>query len=265
MGPSKVSTLNWSGVALTNKLTKWNTKTSFTDIYSVFSVPTSQLPFGASQCDSPVWNQLSWAGIDGYNPFFVTNGALQGGMSSYIQCGVPTPTYIAYVGWGVLSGVFTVNPGDIMYVDVSNGLGGLNPGTVFIEDLSTLTYNSYSVPAPNNLSPLIGNSAQWVVERPCCLGSNPYPLLNTIAIFFDGGAAQTGNGHLFYPGSTATSTAVMTQLAFERIQNQLVLGQLIRWTKSCYENVCLNCQLVARECIRSNQCPTGWRSAYSTF
>ena len=164
---------------------------------------------------SSLWTQLSWIGIDGYNPFQVDNGALQGGMFSYIPCG-GTASYYAYVGWEIVNTVFSVNPGDIMYVEVSDPLGGTNNGSVYIEDLTTLTYNAYSIPVG---FPIIGNSAQWVVERLCCEGEFPYPLLNTIAIFFDGGAAITGNGKVFYPGSSAASTAVMTMRDDGNTQN----------------------------------------------
>jgi Peptidase A4 family len=224
-GPKNVSTFNWSGVALTNTLKKWNAKTSIYDIYSVFSVPTSQLPFGSpAQCTTPYWTELSWVGLDGYNPFLVDNGALQGGMESVIDCGVPTPVYYAYIGWGNLNTVFRVNGGDVMYVEVSNSLGGLNPGYVFVEDLSTLTYNAYSV--PNDGIPLVGNSAQWVVERLCCGNTGyPYPLLNTISIFFDGGAALNLSGRVFYPGSNASSTVIMTMVDDGDTQNIEVVNR----------------------------------------
>jgi hypothetical protein len=37
-----------------------------------------------------------------------------------------------------------------------------------------------------------------------------WPLVNTIDIMFDGGAARNGSGNTFYPGSQAASTQVLT-------------------------------------------------------
>jgi hypothetical protein len=64
------------------------------------------------------------------------------------------------------------------------------------------------------LNPL--GSSQARQRRSCDFNYAPVlpdshtPLLNAIGIFFDGGAARTCNGHLFYPGSSATSIVVMT-------------------------------------------------------
>lgn len=210
---TSASSLNWSGVALTNKLKSFNSLTSFTDIYSVFTVPTSQPPFGAG-CD--VYQQLTWVGLDGYAAHHAIQpgggAALQGGLISLTNCSSSDAIYDAVIGWepAYFNLVFTVKAGDVMYVEVSDGLGGTNPGTIFIEDLTTLTYNSYSVAYPGGPG-FVGESAEWIVERYCCRNSGyPYPSINTIGIFFDGGAALTGNGHVFYPGSSATSTAVIT-------------------------------------------------------
>jgi len=48
-GPTTGYASNWSGVVNTNKLTKWNTNTSFDLVISEFNVPVAQQPFGA--CD----------------------------------------------------------------------------------------------------------------------------------------------------------------------------------------------------------------------
>lgn len=225
-GPKHVSTPNWSGVVLQNSLKTWSNKTSFNDIWTIISVPVSELPFASGSCYSSGATdllELSFAGIDGYNPFFIANGALQGGVYSDINCGSGTTSYYAYVGWGYASAEFSVNPGDLFYTEV-HGLGGFNPGTVYIEDLTTLTYNSYVI---NNTSlvPQVGNQAVWGVGRYCCNGSNPYPLANTIGISFEGAAALNGSGKYFFPGSQATSTAILTMRDDGNTQNIELVNQ----------------------------------------
>jgi hypothetical protein len=216
MLPSTPETYNWSGVALTNTLTKFSPANSFTDIFSIISVPTSQLPFGAPCND--FYYQQSWMGLDGFTKITgVEPGAgkatLIGGVVSYAVCG-PSASYSMMFGWEPVyfQQTFAVHPGDIVYAEVQAPAGGTNPSYMFLEDLTTLTYSSYSIPVPSGVH-FVGNSAQWIVERYCCRNSGyPYPLANTIGTFFDGGAAIKGNGTYFYPGSQAASTSVITMV-----------------------------------------------------
>ena len=213
-GPQHISTLNWSGVVLQNALKHWSNTTSFNDIYAEITVPVSQLPFDSGSCtDSGSFHlyEGSFAGIDGYetldnNP----PGALQGGVFSEIDCAFGATYYYSYISFIDGSGAFPVNPGDVFYTEV-RGFGGFNPGSVFIEDLTTLAYSSYTLDNTSSV-PQVGNQAEWIVKRFCCGegGNQPdFPLVNTIAIFFEGGAFN-GSGRAFYPGSTALSTAILT-------------------------------------------------------
>jgi hypothetical protein len=219
---TSVTSLNWSGVALTNEVKKFSSA-SFTDIYSILTVPLVQRPFGLTGCD-PNLTDVAFVGLDGYianQAIQPGTTALEGGYYSQDDCygdGTPNPAYWAEFGLfsnGYEDGfnwAFAVNPGDVMYVEVNDGLGGENPGYVFLEDLTTLTFSPYSVPGPGGPG-FIGKSAEWIVSRSCSFDGAEYdcfPLPNLIAVFFDGGAAQTANGHVYYPGSTAASTAVIT-------------------------------------------------------
>ena len=56
------------------------------------------------------------------------------------------------------------------------------------------------------------NSAEYIVERPGT-GIGFFPLGNYILEFFSGSYAYDGAGTLFYPGSTAASTYILTMLA----------------------------------------------------
>ena len=116
-------------------------------------------------------------------------------------------------------------PGDVMYVEVNAGPGGLY---FFLEDLTTITFSSYSFAGNYGF---IGKSAEWIASHSCVSDDTsepPYDCIefpNLIALFFDGGAAQTANGHVYYPGSTAASTAVITMRDDSDTQDIEVVSQ----------------------------------------
>jgi hypothetical protein len=212
----KMSNVAASGVLLSNTLKKWSSKTSFSDIWTIISVPTAQIPFDSGSCfasGSADMIEVSFAGIGGYIFYSPATGLplfapmLQGGVYTEIDCAEGT-NYYAYVGWGTYAAEFSVHPGDVFYTEVQ--ASGPSAGSVYVEDLTTLTYNSYAVSGPT----IAGNTAQWMVARPCCTNSGNldgmYPLANTISISFDGATALNGNGAQFYPGSQATSTYILT-------------------------------------------------------
>jgi hypothetical protein len=135
---------------------------------------------------------------------------LQAGIYSDVPCN-GTPFYYAELeyGDGGVSGVFPVNPGDVVDVTVE----GL-PGTsyVYLDDVTSQTYGSYTIATPN----IVGKSANWIVERLCCTGSLPYPLANTIGITFQAAGAQT-QAQFDSPygedvGSQASSTRILTMM-----------------------------------------------------
>jgi hypothetical protein len=220
--PATPTSLNWSGVALTKSLTKWGAG-SFSDIYSTITVPIGQPAWGGP-CDQ--YRQLSWIGLNGYEKLYAiqpgnNKSALIGGVWSQAICGGSDAVYQAVFGWEpvIILGAFYVRPGDIFYAEVGAPPGGVNPSYLFMEDLSTLTYTTESVSVPYGVT-YVGNTAEWIVERWCCRNSGyPYPLLNTGAVNFDGGAALDGAGHTFYPGSSATSTQVITMRDDNNDQN----------------------------------------------
>ena len=220
--PATLTTLNWAGVVLTKNLKSWSKSSSFRDIYSMMTVPVGQPAFGGG-CD--FYSQFSFVGLNGYlkNAAFQpdANGTLMGGVFALSECSRADAAYYAVFGWNptLIQTAFKVNPGDMVYTEVGAPPGGAQPSYLFIEDLTTLTYNSYSVSVPSN-NTFIGNTAEWIVERRCCRTSGyPFPLLNTIDNFFDGGAALDNAGKTLYPGSQATSTEVLTMRNDDNNQN----------------------------------------------
>jgi hypothetical protein len=177
-GPLTVPSTNWSGVANTNELTKWNAKNSFASVFSQFTVPVVEQAFGV--CDSHTYWEVTWNGIDGAN-----NGdVLQGGSSSQAFCknGVASQTYFAWVEWYPsypIMEVFSVNPGDDMYVETFDTAGGCNPGNVFVEDETTLEFGTFQLQWKSGPC-LVGSSAEIVVERPFGDNNKFYPLANYI-------------------------------------------------------------------------------------
>ena len=231
-GPKHLSTVNGSGVFLTNYgFKKWSSTASFNDIWTVISVPVATQPFdNTAGCTASDYLSVSFAGIDGrlafLQPGWVVLPELQGGVVSDYNCISGTTTYYAYAQWGSGVAPFYLNPGDLFYTEV-HCVQPNAAACVFLEDLRTLTYGSYTVDADPSV-PLVGNAAQWVVERPCCSGPNPigaYPLANTIGISFDGAAAQNRSGRLFYPGSQASSTYILTMMDDGSTQNIELVNQ----------------------------------------
>ena len=221
-GPTSSTSLDWSGVVLTKNLNGYSPTQSFRDIYSLITVQVAQLPFGGS-CNpnfgETEFDQISWVGLNGYVKGAAiqpgsNRGALMGGVWSFIQCSPWVPNYTGYFatfGWtGANYLAFPVHPGDIVYTEVTAPAGGTQPSYLFIEDLTTLTYNSYTISVPSGYT-FVGDSAEWIVSRPCCRGTGyPYELLNTGETFFDGGAALDNAGKTLYPGSQDPSTQLLT-------------------------------------------------------
>lgn len=214
-GTTAYNSSNWSGIANTNKLKAWNNKTSFDEVVSVWNVPVSEPPFGSVPCSYGPWYEVTWNGIDGFN----SGDVVQGGSYDYWDgggCGGA----IAYYGWVEWYPSYPilvlycggspcpVSPGDDFYV-ITFGAAGFANQNIFVEDFTqqwggTLTLGYQSGPG------VIGNSAEYIVERPCCSGNNPLPLANYIFEFFDYSYALDGAGTQFYPGNTSASTAIIT-------------------------------------------------------
>lgn len=98
---------------------------------------------------------------------------------------------------------------------------------MYVEDLTTLTYNSYSVSNPYLVSQ-VGRTANWIVGHLCCNGpgsAGAWPLANTIGISFEGAAARNGSGKFFFPGSQATTTEILTMRDNGNTQNTEIVSQ----------------------------------------
>jgi Peptidase A4 family len=218
-GVTFYNSLNWSGIANTNKLTKWNTKTSFDEVVSFFPVPVSEHPNGNLPCSEGPWYEVTWNGIDGFN-----NGdVVQGGSYDYWDgggCG-GTINYYGWVEWypsyPILviycgSSPCPVSPGDDFEV-VTFGAPGTEEQFVYVEDFQQGWSGTFGLDYASGPG-VVGSSAEYIVERPCCNSAGyPLPLANYIFEPMLYNYAYDAAGKLFYPGSAAVTTAVITMEA----------------------------------------------------
>jgi len=217
-GTTMVGSGNWSGVANTNKLKVWNDKTSFNQVVSVWNAPAAGPPFGSPPCKDGPWFEVTWNGIGGYA---ANDSLVQGGSAAYWDGGTcgKTIEYYGWVEWFPSYNILPldcgkvlcpVNPGDDFYV-ISYGAAGTAEQFVFVEDItqqwSAMVGLNY-VSGPG----LIGASAEYIAERPGN-GTGYYPLGNYVFEFFNDSYAYDGAGTLFYPGSTAATTVILTMYA----------------------------------------------------
>jgi hypothetical protein len=234
--PAATNTINAeaSGVILKSGVGKWSSG-SFADIWSVISVPVVTQPFANSSCTDGWYESMSLVGIDGYvwyspatgNPLFQPGETTGVEEAFYCYNGGPT-VYAAVFGWGtVLNQAFALNPGDSFYTEI-HAFGGCNNGSAFIEDLRTLTYNSYTLSNPC-FPAQTGRYANWIVFRPPYSNSGQIdglsPLANTINLSFEGAEVLTLAGKPFYPGSQTTTTQVLTMTDDGRDQSIELVNQ----------------------------------------
>jgi len=222
-GPTLGYSYNWSGYINTNNLTRWNSRDSFYLVMSDFNVPTAQQAFVANGfetgniCDGDIDLQVSWNGIDGYSD---QNALLQGGTLSGYACDLPEfgtgSVYFAWIEWAPaypVIEIFPVNPGDDFYV--ATWATTPTRGYVFLDDLTTQTYGTFCITS-NGGPGLIGNSAEYIVERPAGDSTRLglYPLANYVQDFWAANWAYTYDQYRHnrpptaYPGSNSSSNMV---------------------------------------------------------
>ena len=209
-GPTtNAASYNWSGIVNTRTNTSF-TKVAFDLVYSEFTVPSAQEPYGV--CDSSQYYYAAvWNGIDGWS-----NGdVLQAGTLSYATCsgGVNKPGYYSWIGclpsYSIIE-AYEVNPGDVMYVETY--ATSAKQGYLYVYDYTSQTYDSYSL-TPTGSTHLIGNSAEYIVERVCCdFQGYPTALANYLISPAWEQYNSNGNGVLGFTGSTAATTNWVSML-----------------------------------------------------
>jgi Peptidase A4 family len=166
---------NWSGYVVTAGSDPF--KADKTYIFASFTVPVAQQAFG--RCSSSAVHASEWIGIDGSGSADV----LQAGIKTSATCksGKTTGSYVAWYEWFPEDEIdiknFHIYPGDVIYVYVWNKSS--TEGHYFLEDVTTNKSSSLSFKAPKGTH-LVGNSAEWIVERPS-IGGKDATLANYVA------------------------------------------------------------------------------------
>jgi hypothetical protein len=185
---------NWSGVVDFSGASYYNNSSSFYYIYDEYVVPVAE----AATCNATWEYSSSWIGIDGYGSADV----LQAGTESDAYCTGST-TYTYYSPWyewypygEVRVTSVPVAPGDDIFVEVWHT--SATQGYAYLVNLNTNQYFDIGFSAYPGYG-LIGNSAEWVVERPSVGGSLATLTKYTDDLFWDCGA-YTENYTFYDPG-----------------------------------------------------------------
>jgi hypothetical protein len=202
---------NWSGEVLTGPATSFGPN-SFYALWGEFNIPVGEQQYGV--CTGGTEYSATWIGMDG-SPGAAPD-VVQAGTESDAACynGTTYPSYYAwyewYPGYTVNIANFPVLPGQDIAVEV--GVGSATSASVFMTNETTNQYVAiaFSAPAGTNF---VGNSAEWIVERPEIDGV-VRSLANYVAQFFAdtfsvvhpgvGTAVWGGQGAAGYPTTDVT-------------------------------------------------------------
>ncbi len=166
---------NWSGQEIVNTLGAYGAS-SFGEITAQWAVSAVQQAVGTC---SGTDVSATWVGIDGAN-----NGkdVFQGGTEADAFCsgGATTRNYYPWFEWYPANEYEITNfasyPGQPIYV-VMHATSATAGSAIYV-DLETGAYTSVALTAPAGTK-LIGNSAEWIEERP----SNSKNVIGTLADF----------------------------------------------------------------------------------
>ena len=173
-------------------------------------MPVAQHAFGNGSPSGWVYSS-QWVGIDGFD----SPDLLQAGTEAdaYLLGSIQTSFYAAWIEWYPFPSFqvsnFVVAPGDEMFVEVWNSSPTV--GNAYLVDVTTQQSVSLTFNAPDGTT-LVGNSAEWIVERPGTYDGIA-PLTNYVACPFDacyafgsvdGGTCDT----VYYPGMNMGGTTV---------------------------------------------------------
>jgi Peptidase A4 family len=201
------SSSNWSGYVDYDNVSKPFAKSY---IYAYWIVPVAQHAFGHGLPAGWDWSS-QWVGIDGWG----SPDVLQAGTEAdaYLSGSNKATFYAAWIEWYPFSesriSNFPVAPGDEMFVEVWNTSPTV--GHAYLLNVTTQQAVAFTFNAPSGTQ-LVGNSAEWIVERPG-VGGGLAPLTNYVACPFDAcyafGSVNGGTyNKLYYPGISSAGTTV---------------------------------------------------------
>ncbi|MBV9862513.1 MAG: hypothetical protein JO267_10240 [Alphaproteobacteria bacterium] len=197
---------NWSGYVYVDSNNPFKTEA----VLGVFTVPTAHQAFGS--CTGG-WDYSSlWIGVDGWN----SNDVFQAGVEvdAYCSSGTTTPYYSAWIEWYPYSETRVsspvINPGDLLAVEVWNT--SPTAGYAYFYDYSSEASAEYTLTAPSGTT-LVGNSVEWIVERPG-VGGGLATLTNYIDSAWSNGVAwnYTASSPTYYVIGSPPPTGTLEQV-----------------------------------------------------
>jgi Peptidase A4 family len=211
---------NWSGYVDSSGAKSYGSS-SFYYAESNMIVPFAQPAYGT--CTGIYDYAYSWVGIDGWSG---SNDILQGGIEFDALCslGVQVTYYSAFYEWYPGGEVhitnFPIAPGDDIFVDAWHTSS--TKAQVYISNYNTgmAVQVGFSAPAGTKL---IGNSAEWITERPNLNGQRT-TLTNYLDQLFYGSEAVTEKKHTSYPGSSSSKQVIMLDNNGKPISAPTALG-----------------------------------------
>jgi hypothetical protein len=219
------TSLNWSGVVDLGGASAYNHSTSFRSIFATWVVPVGRQAFGA--CTGGTDWSFSWVGIDGHN----SKDVLQAGTESDATCNIlqHESSYYAWFEWWPNSATrltnLPVSAGNDMFVEIWNT--SATEGFAYIENLTTNQYVTLGLIPPSGTS-LIGNSAEWIVERPLEQGALA-TLTNYVSDYFSDCYAATFGGKVYTPGTASAIQVTMVDNSLKPISFPFLLGPTAIW------------------------------------
>jgi hypothetical protein len=198
------SSYNWSGYVNTNGVTKYGSS-SFYYIIGDYVVPVARQAY--SKCDGTWDYSVTWVGIDGWG----SGDVLQAGNEADAYCsGTTKATYYSAwyewypYGWTRIPSLPIV-PGDDLFVEVWSTSS--TAGHAYLVNYNTNQYVIINFSAPPGTQ-LVGNSAEWVVERPG-VGGGLATLANYISDYFSDAYAYNFGYSAVDPGSAGSFPVTM--------------------------------------------------------
>jgi hypothetical protein len=198
-GAVSTTSANWSGYVVTGK--KGTFKKNGSYIFFGWIVPIAQQAFGV--CNGQTDYSSQWIGFDGFN----SNDVLQAGTEADAYCpGSPSTYYSSWIEWypydEVRVSVPAVEPGNVMEAEVWYTTASPS-GHATIDNYTLNQSATYAFTPPPGTT-YVGNSAEWIEERPGISGGLA-DLTNYVADPFNFDYASNTKGK-FYPNRSPGGT-----------------------------------------------------------
>jgi hypothetical protein len=198
-GAVSTTSTNWSGYAVTGKNGTFTKNGSA--IYAEWVVPIAQQAFGV--CNGGTDYSSQWIGFDGFN----SGDVLQAGTEVDAYCSGSTSIfYSSWIEWYPFSetkvSAPVTQPGNLMGSEVWYTTASLNVHA-YIANYTLNQSATYAFSPPSTIT-YVGNSAEWIEERPG-VGGGLADLTNYVADQFNFDYANNIKSN-FYPSKSPGDT-----------------------------------------------------------